>query len=88
VADKCDVSKLNFNDERVILLRPEQTLASNTASHFYAIRHFKREHTHLTIIDSDNLVDSGYLNELNKYFNNGFHCCTRNKKSQRIWIPI
>jgi cellulose synthase/poly-beta-1,6-N-acetylglucosamine synthase-like glycosyltransferase len=84
VADKCDVSKLNFNDERVILLRPEQTLASNTASHFYAIRNFKREHTHLTIIDSDNLVDSGYLNELNKYFNRGFIAVQGIRKAKNL----
>ncbi|HQT23465.1 MAG: hypothetical protein B7X86_11515 [Sphingobacteriales bacterium 17-39-43] len=84
VADKCDVSNLHFNDERVVLLRPEQTLASNTASHFYAIRHFKREHTHLTIIDSDNLVESGYLNELNKYFNKGFIAVQGIRKAKNL----
>ncbi|MFY9465592.1 MAG: hypothetical protein WAP48_10895, partial [Sediminibacterium sp.] len=30
VADKCDVTNLVFEDERVIVLRPEETLASNT----------------------------------------------------------
>jgi cellulose synthase/poly-beta-1,6-N-acetylglucosamine synthase-like glycosyltransferase len=68
VADKCDITGLNFNDERVVLLRPEETLASNTRSHFYAIRNFKREHERLTIIDSDNLVDPEYLHELDKLF--------------------
>ena len=72
VADNCDITGLSFNDERVILLRPEETLASNTRSHFYAIRHFKRPHTHLTIIDSDNLVAPEYLHELDKYFAQGF----------------
>ncbi|QNK63150.1 glycosyltransferase family 2 protein [Pedobacter sp. PAMC26386] len=72
VADKCDISGLNFNDERVILLRPEETLASNTKSHFYAINNFKRAHDYLTIIDSDNLVDPEYLNELNKFFDSQF----------------
>ncbi len=84
VADKCDISELNFNDERVILLRPEQTLASNTGSHFYAIRHFKREHTHLTIIDSDNIVDREYLNELNKYFNMGFEAVQGIRKAKNL----
>ncbi|MDO8994768.1 glycosyltransferase [Daejeonella sp.] len=88
VADKCDVSNLHFNDERIILLRPEQTLASNTASHFYAIRHFKREHTHLTIIDSDNLVDSGYLNELNKHFNKGFLAVQGIRKAKNLDTKI
>jgi cellulose synthase/poly-beta-1,6-N-acetylglucosamine synthase-like glycosyltransferase len=72
VADKCDISGLDFNDERVILLRPEETLASNTRSHFYAIRNFKRPHERLTIIDSDNLVAPEYLHELDKYFDKGF----------------
>lgn len=72
VADKCDISTLNFDDSRVILLRPEFTLASNTKSHFYAINNFKRDHEILTIIDSDNLVDPEYLNELNVFFDKGF----------------
>jgi len=72
VADNCDISGLNFADERVILLRPENTIASNTGSHFYAIRNFKRPHTRVTIIDSDNLVDPEYLHELDKRFNQGF----------------
>ncbi len=84
VADKCDISNLHFTDERVILLRPEQILASNTASHFYAIRHFKREHTHLTIIDSDNLVDSRYLTELSKYFNKGFIAVQGIRKAKNL----
>jgi cellulose synthase/poly-beta-1,6-N-acetylglucosamine synthase-like glycosyltransferase len=72
VADKCDVSKLMFDDERVIVLRPESTLASNTRSHFYAINRFKRAHTHLTIIDSDNLVEPDYLSQLNPFFAAGY----------------
>jgi cellulose synthase/poly-beta-1,6-N-acetylglucosamine synthase-like glycosyltransferase len=72
VADKCDITGVSFDDERVILLRPEETLASNTRSHFYAINHFRRPHTRLTIIDSDNLVDTEYLHELDKYFDLGF----------------
>jgi len=72
VADKCDVSNLKFEDARVIVLRPEQTLASNTRSHFYAINHFKRPHQYLTIIDSDNLVHPEYLHQLNIYFNAGY----------------
>ncbi len=72
VADKCDIADLFFNDERVILLRPESTLASNTRSHFYAINHFKRPHERLTIIDSDNLVHPAYINELNHFFDQGY----------------
>ena len=72
VADKCDISNLHFPEAKVLLLRPEQVLGSNTRSHFHAIRNFIRPHSHLTIIDSDNLTDPEYLNELNIYFNKGY----------------
>lgn len=72
VADKCDISGLKFNDPKVILLRPEETLSSNIKSHFYAINRFKRAHDRITIIDSDNLVHREYLNELNGLFDQGF----------------
>ena len=72
VADKCDISHLHFDDDRVVLLRPEETLSSNTRSHFYAIHRFKRPHNRITIIDSDNLVEPDYLDELNVYFDKGF----------------
>ncbi|SEI99663.1 Glycosyltransferase, catalytic subunit of cellulose synthase and poly-beta-1,6-N-acetylglucosamine synthase [Dyadobacter koreensis] len=72
VADKCDISGLYFDSDKVILLRPEQTLASNTRSHFYAINHFKRPHERLAIIDSDNLTDSGFLVHLNQWFDAGY----------------
>ncbi|PWJ58776.1 cellulose synthase/poly-beta-1,6-N-acetylglucosamine synthase-like glycosyltransferase [Dyadobacter jejuensis] len=72
VADNCDISKLHFSDPRVVLLRPERILAGNVRSHFYAIQHFVRPHTHLTIIDSDNLVESDYLSQLNSFFEAGF----------------
>src|SRR5690606_37180046 len=61
------------NNDKVVLLRPPKTLASNIKSHFYAIARFKRPHELLTIIDSDNLVDSEYLNELNVFFASGYN---------------
>src|SRR5690606_4990710 len=72
VADNCDISKLEFSDPRVSVLRPEHILASNTKSHFYAIKRFVRQHDVLTIIDSDNLVHSEYINELNSFFHKGY----------------
>lgn len=72
VADNCDISSLSFDDPRVILLRPEQILASNTASHLYAINSFKKAHDIITIIDSDNLVDPEYLNQMSNSFHSGF----------------
>ena len=72
VADKCDISNLNFSDPKVILLRPETTLSNNIKSHFYAIDRFKRQHDRVTIIDSDNLVHPEYLNMLNPFFDTGY----------------
>ncbi|MFN4007969.1 MAG: glycosyltransferase [Chitinophagaceae bacterium] len=72
VADNCDITNLHFASDKVILLRPEQVLAGNTKSHFYAIQRFKRNHSHITIIDSDNITHPHYLAELNKLFAKGF----------------
>jgi len=72
VADNCDITTLHFKDPRVVLLRPEKVLASNTRSHLYAIANFRRSHEILTIIDSDNLTDPEYINELNVYFAAGY----------------
>ncbi len=73
VLDDCaDISSLSFEDERVILLQPQQKLQGNVRSHFYAVSHFLRQHEYLTIIDSDNLVQEDYLNELNCLFQQGY----------------
>ncbi|MGY3052019.1 cellulose synthase/poly-beta-1,6-N-acetylglucosamine synthase-like glycosyltransferase [Pedobacter sp. UYEF25] len=84
VADNCDVSHLQFDDDRVVLLRPEEILANNVKSHFYAIAHFRRNHELLTIIDSDNLVEPDYLRQLNVYFNNGFEAVQGIRKSKDL----
>ena len=72
VADNCDISELNFTDKNVVILKPDEVLASNTKSHFYAINRFQREHEIITIIDSDNLVHAEYFNELNRFFAKGY----------------
>lgn len=84
VADKCNADSLKFDEEKVILLRPEETLASNTRSHFYAINRFKRQHDRLTIIDSDNLVEPDYLLQLNKWFEQGYVAVQGVRKAKNI----
>lgn len=84
VADNCDVTRLDFSSDRVVLLRPEKVLASNIRSHFYAIRNFKRAHELLTIIDSDNLVDNEYLNELNVFFSKGYQAVQGVRKAKNL----
>jgi len=84
VADNCDISNLHFDNEKIILLRPETSLASNTRSHFYAINHFKRPHKYLTIIDSDNLVEPDYLTQLDKYFAKGYLAVQGVRKAKNL----
>ncbi|WP_374164277.1 glycosyltransferase [Arcticibacter sp. MXS-1] len=84
VADNCDVTDLIFPDNRVMLLHPPETIASNTGSHFYAIRNFVRKHERLTIIDSDNLVHPEYLNELNRTFSQGFEAVQGVRKAKNL----
>jgi cellulose synthase/poly-beta-1,6-N-acetylglucosamine synthase-like glycosyltransferase len=84
VADKCDISNLHFPDDRVILLRPPEPLQSNTRSHQYAIERFRREHTYVTIIDSDNLVHPEYLNELNRLFSQGYNAVQGVRKAKNL----
>lgn len=71
VLDNCEDS-LNFSNEKVTILKPEQILRGNVKSHFYAINRFIRHHDVLTIIDSDNIIDPDYLLRLNTYFSAGY----------------
>lgn len=84
IADNCDISNLHFTDERVVLLRPPEVLASNVKSHFYAINNFKRAHDRITIIDSDNLVDKNYLKALNRVFDAGFQAVQGVRRAKKI----
>lgn len=84
VADKCDVTDFRVPDPRVILLRPPQTLGSNTRSHFYAINRFVRPHERLTIIDSDNLADPDYLKHLNTFFARGYSAVQGYRKAKNL----
>ena len=84
VADNCHGADIHFEDERVIVLKPEEILANNVRSHFYAIDRFKRNHSRLAIVDSDNLVDSELLNELNKYFEQGYQAVQGLRKPKNL----
>jgi cellulose synthase/poly-beta-1,6-N-acetylglucosamine synthase-like glycosyltransferase len=72
VLDDCEAGDWQFNDERVVLLRPEPALHAKIKSIKYAIDHFVREHDVLVIFDSDNLVHPRYFEYLNKYFQQGY----------------
>lgn len=88
IADNCANYKLNISNPNVSLFKPNPILSSNTKSHFYAINRFIRKHDILTIIDSDNLVDSEYINELNKYFNRGFQAVQGIRRAKNLNTTI
>jgi cellulose synthase/poly-beta-1,6-N-acetylglucosamine synthase-like glycosyltransferase len=72
VTDNCAADPFEFSHSKVTILVPSAVLASNTGSHQFAMENFHRNHECLTIIDSDNLVDEEYLNQMNSEFINGF----------------
>lgn len=84
VVDNCDISGLEVLHPKVSILQPEMILASNVKSHFYAINRFIRSHDVLTIIDSDNLVDKEYFNELNKFFIKGFEAVQGRRMAKNL----
>ena len=73
VADNCDIGNMRFDSDKVVLLRPDEVLASNTRSHFHAIKNFRRRHNVITIMDSDNIVHKKYLSQVNEMFQQGFN---------------
>ncbi len=72
VADNCDLSTIDIDDPRVVLLRPPETLASNVASHLYAIDNFVRSHELIAVVDSDNIVHPDFLTECNRSIAGGY----------------
>ncbi len=84
VADDCDISSLNFTDDRIIVLKPEKSLHAKIKSIRYAIDHYIRNHDALVIFDSDNLAHPAYLENLNQYFQKGFRVVQTNMLSKNL----
>lgn len=72
VADDCDISRLNFNDSRITILRPEKPLNAKIKSIDYALTRFVKEHDAMIILDADNLIHPKFLSVMNSYFKKGF----------------
>ncbi len=72
VADDCDISDLDFANDYIRILRPEQPFHAKIKSIKYAVDLFIRPHDVLVVFDSDNLVHPDYLTNLNNYFRCGF----------------
>ncbi|RYY51217.1 MAG: glycosyltransferase [Chitinophagaceae bacterium] len=84
VADDCDTTELHFDDERIIVLKPEVALHSKIKSIQYAIDNFVNDPDVMIIFDSDNLVHPNYLLNLTSYYQQGFKVVQTHMLSKNI----
>ncbi len=84
VADDCDISGLQYNNEHIKILKPSVPFHSKVKSIKYAVSKFARKHNALIIFDSDNLVHPNYLRILNNYFQHGFKVVQANMLSKNL----
>ncbi len=82
VADNCGEGEIYPPHEKLVIIKPETVLANQLKSHVLAITHFKRQHTIVTIIDSDNLVAPNYLEALNPWFKEGYQAVQGVRKAK------
>src|SRR6476469_9840395 len=72
VADDCDLTGIHFNDNRVIILKPEPALHAKIKSIRYALERFVKKHDAVIILDSDNLIHPRFLEVMNNHFRKGY----------------
>lgn len=72
VADNCPPYEYHDPSGRVVILHPQPALTNQVKSHFFAINNFKRAHNRIVIIDSDNLLDPGFLKAIDPWFSKGY----------------
>ena len=80
VADDCDISQLQFEDNRVIILEPETPLNAKIKSIHYGIGSFIKEHDIVIIFDADNLIHPSFLSVMNSHFQKGYQVVQANFK--------
>jgi cellulose synthase/poly-beta-1,6-N-acetylglucosamine synthase-like glycosyltransferase len=82
VADACDVSKWNFQHEKLTLLRPGEPLNLKVKSIIHAVENFHRNHEFIVVFDADNLAHPDFLTEINRYANAG-HTCIQGQRTAK-----
>ena len=80
VADDCDISQLQFEDNRVIILKPETPLNAKIKSIHYGIGSFIKGHDIVIIFDADNLIHPSFLSVMNSHFQKGYQVVQANFK--------
>jgi len=71
VADDCDVSDWDLEDDRLTVLAPQPALKLKAKSIIHAIENYKRKHEYTAVFDADNLAHPNFLKTINLYANNG-----------------
>ena len=84
IADDCDISSLQYHDERIKIIKPGIPFHAKIKSIHFAVKSFERKHDVLVIFDSDNLVHPKYLSTLNSYFQRGFRAVQTHMLSKNI----
>lgn len=88
VADNCASVELSFDDERVVILRPEPALNLKAKSLIHAMEHFARPHDYVVVFDADNLAHPDFLAECNLYANAGHRAIQGQRTAKNIDSPI
>ncbi|HMH33745.1 MAG TPA: glycosyltransferase family 2 protein, partial [Puia sp.] len=84
VADDCEGETLQFEDERIVILKPETALHSKIKSIHFALEQFVRKHDVVIIFDSDNLVHPAFLSVMNRYFQRGYRVVQADFKPKNV----
>jgi len=71
VADECDITGWDVEDERLMVLNPQPSLRLKAKSIIHAMENYVRKHDYTVVFDADNLAHPAFLTEINKYVNNG-----------------
>ncbi len=71
VADDCDVSDWDIQNEKLTVLNPQPALKLKAKSIIHAIESYKRKHDYSVVFDADNLAHPDFLKTINLYANNG-----------------
>lgn len=84
VADQCDISNINFDSDKVVVLNPAEKLGSKVKSIKHAIDNFKRKHEAIIIFDPDNLAHPQMFSKLNLFFNNGYKAVQGRRTAKNV----
>jgi len=72
VADACDPIDYGIKDERLTVFFPKPALNLKAKSIIHAVENFVRPHEYTIILDADNVVRPDFLEEMNRYANQGY----------------